>query len=93
MDFIRDDSWIYSKDENGNVVAEVTFPVVEAGVVMINHTFVDDTLRGQGVAAMLMEEAYSAIKENGQKAIVTCPYAVSWYGQNPQKNDIVKEIL
>ena len=41
---------IYGTDENGKVLAEITFPRTEPGVYTIEHTIVDDSLRGQGIA-------------------------------------------
>jgi predicted GNAT family acetyltransferase len=89
MELKKDSNWIYGTDGSGNIIAEVTFPNTEDGAVTINHTFVDPSLRGQGMAARLMEEAYSAIKSDGKKAYATCPYAVRWFEEHPDKRDIL----
>ena len=39
--------------QEGQLLAEATFPEFAPGVVNIDHTFVDEALRGQGVAAQL----------------------------------------
>ncbi|MDR2157536.1 MAG: N-acetyltransferase [Clostridiales Family XIII bacterium] len=91
MEYRKDTNWIYAADETGNVIAEVTFPNIREGVVVINHTFVDESLRGQGIAAELIREAYDAIKAEGKKAVLTCPYAVKWFGEHPDHNDIVTQ--
>ena len=44
---------ISHKDENGHVVAEITFTKTSLGIFVINHTFVDESLRGQGVTSKL----------------------------------------
>ena len=46
MEFQREPGRIYAEEE-GRVIAEVTFPDRD-GAADIDHTFVDDTLRGQG---------------------------------------------
>ena len=74
MDFIKEPNRIYAKDEN----AEVTFPESEEGVCTIDHTFVDDSLRGHSVASKLVEAAVSQIKEQGKKVNATCTYAQAW---------------
>jgi predicted GNAT family acetyltransferase len=89
MEFKRDGNWIYAADQDGDVIAEVTFPAVREGLCNINHTYVDKSLRGRGVAAELVEAAYEAIKGDGNKCIPTCPYAVKWFAERPEKNDIV----
>ena len=49
MEFQYEKERIFACDEAGKVIAEITFPVSQ-GVADINHTFVDGSLRGQGVA-------------------------------------------
>ena len=68
MDFQSETGRIFLEDESGRLLAEVTFPSVSARVVDIRHTFVDDSLRGQGVAGRLMEAAARQIRAEGKKA-------------------------
>lgn len=89
MELKQDSNWIYITDDDNNVIAEVTFPNVKDDLVSINHTYVDDSLRGRGVAAKLVEAAYQSIKEQNKKARLTCPYAAKWFEEHPEKNDIV----
>lgn len=89
MDFIKEENRVYCA-ENGKTLAEITFPQVKANVVEINHTFVDESLRGQGVAGKLIEAAYDVIKISGRKAVPTCSYAVSWFEKNADKRDILE---
>lgn len=91
MDFIYEKNRIYAADELGNVVAEVVFPLDKDGVVNINRTFVDATLRGGGVAAKLLNLAYDHIKAQGLKARPTCSYAVSFFKRNEEKQDILAD--
>ena len=48
--FIIDGNAIRLRAEDGSVLAEVTFPTCDEGIVEIDHTFVDSSLRGQGTA-------------------------------------------
>jgi predicted GNAT family acetyltransferase len=89
MKFERERNRIFKKGDDGRVIAEVTFPDLRDGVVVIDHTFVDDSLRGQGVAGKLIEAAYDAIKADGKKAALSCSYAVKWFADKPEKRDIV----
>ena len=65
MDFIIEDNRIYASAEDGNVVAEITFPAKD-GIATIDHTFVADSLRGQGIAGKLMEAAVAKIQADGK---------------------------
>ncbi|MBR0124003.1 MAG: N-acetyltransferase, partial [Treponema sp.] len=71
MDFIIEDNRIYASAEDGNVVAEITFPTKD-GIATIDHTFVADSLRGQGIAGKLMEAAVAKIQADGNKIAATC---------------------
>ena len=55
MEFLVEEGRIYHQDERNTVLAEVTYCPVRAGVVDVDHTYVDPSLRGQGVAGRLME--------------------------------------
>ena len=66
---------------DGKEVGEVTFPQRD-GVYVINHTYVDDRLRGQGVASELVRRAVEEIERRGGRVEATCSYAALWLAQN-----------
>ena len=78
MNFIKEKDRIYLKDELGKVIAEITFEEIKTGVFNINHTFVDESLRGQGIASKLVEEAVKEIKSKNGVIVATCSYASKW---------------
>ena len=71
------------------LLAEITFPEQPDGTVSINHTFVDDSLRGQGIAGQLVQKTAELLRSDGRKACPTCSYAVKWFEKNPGYNDIL----
>jgi predicted GNAT family acetyltransferase len=89
MDFQKETNRLFAEDADGKLVAELTFPEVSEGVVDIDHTFVDNSLGGQGVGGQLLEAAYDLLKEDGRKATLTCPFAVDWFSKHPEKGDIL----
>ena len=89
MNFEYEENRIYANDENGNLIAEITFPPVSDDTVIIDHTFVDPSLRGQGVAAKLVRAATDQIRETGKKAEVSCVYAVRGFDEHPDDCDIL----
>lgn len=91
MDFIHDENKIYLNDSNDHMVAVVTFPKVKDNLVTIDHTFVDNSLRGQGIAGQLMEEAVKHFREHGLTAKLSCSYAVKWFGEHPECADVVEK--
>ena len=89
MEFQYEDNRIFLPDGKGGVLAEITFPVGADGVPVIDHTFVDNSLRGQGVAGKLMEAAVAALRQSGRQAHATCSYAVSWRDKHPEAADVL----
>lgn len=88
MEFQHEDGRIFALDPSGRLLAEVTFPS-RGGVAVIDHTFVDDSLRGQGVAGQLILAAVQQIRAAGLKAHPTCPYAVKWFSSHPEQSDLL----
>lgn len=78
MEFIKEANKIYAENDNKEIIAEVTFYEIENGVYNIDHTFVDYTLRGEGIGSKLVQEAVNTIKQKGAKIQATCPFASKW---------------
>ena len=78
----KEENRIYATDENNKTIAEVTFYEIENGVYNIDHTFVDESLRGQGIGSELVQEAVDTIKQKGAKVQATCPFASKWLEEN-----------
>lgn len=65
MDVVMERDRVQYLGEGGNVLAEVTFPQVEPGVAEINHTFVDESLRGAASRASLWAVPWQASRRAG----------------------------
>ncbi|KAF5047328.1 GNAT family N-acetyltransferase [Sedimentibacter saalensis] len=90
MEFKHEKSRIFLNNEEGKTIAEVTFPETSDNTVDINHTFVDGSLRGQGVADKLLSELAQELKSKNKKAVATCSYAVGWFEKHPEYEDLLK---
>ncbi len=89
MPFVTESNRIFY-EQNGTVLGEITFPEFGENIVNIDHTYVDEMLRGQGVAGTLMQYAADEIRRTGRKAIPTCSYAKKWFSQHEDYADILK---
>ena len=82
MEFkVNPNSIVYGDDSRE--LARITYPQVKDGVVDIDHTFVDEELRGQGMAGQLMERFLQELRTSGRKAIASCSYAAKWFEKHP----------
>lgn len=87
MDFQHEKGRIFALDADGKLLAEVTFPT-ENGVATITHTFVDDSLRGQGVASQILAEAAEQIRASGLRMNATCRVAAKWIAKHTEFSDL-----
>ena len=88
MTFTTEENRIFYA-EDGKTLAEVTFPETAPGVVVVDHTWVDPSLRGQGVAGQLVRRAAGTLRSTGRKARVTCSYARDWFARHPEEVDVL----
>ncbi len=82
MEFQKEENRIYLEDGKKNTIAEIEFEELEENVFNIYHTFVDESLRGQGIASKLVDMAVEEIKSRGGKVQATCSYAKRWLDLN-----------
>ena len=82
MNFTTEKNRIYY-EEDGKLLAEITFIDSDENSMTINHTFVDDSLRGQGIASQLVQAAVNEIKKQKKHVKASCSYAVNWLAKHP----------
>lgn len=73
--YITEENRIYLPDENWNILAEIDFEKIGENTYNISHTFVDDSLRWQGIGSELVEKAITYLMEKWYKVSATCSYA------------------
>lgn len=87
MEFLQDKNRFYLEDEDKKMIAEVTF-IEDNNTLVIDHTFVDGSLRGQGIAKKLVDRVVDFAKENKKKVGATCSYGVKLMDGNDDYKDI-----
>lgn len=70
-------------------VAVQTYQRVDANHVVIDHTQVDDSLRGRGVARQLLDAAVAWARTSGTRLAATCPYAKAQFEKDPTLRDVL----
>ena len=53
---------------------ELTISKVTDALIIADHTFVPDSMRGMGVAAALLEQLIHDARDAGQRIVPLCPY-------------------
>ena len=85
MEFIKGENRFYQEDEDGDVIAEITYKPLDENTVDADHTFVDPSLRGQGVAEQLVDRLVEQMETEGKKIQPTCPYVVNLFKRKEEK--------
>jgi hypothetical protein len=75
MTFIQEENRFYMGDNPAQPQAEITFKKRGEDRLVVNHTFTDESLRGQGIARKLVERVAEYAREKGYKLLATCSYA------------------
>lgn len=76
-------------EQSGRRIAELTYGRTSAGVVNIDHTEVDHSLRGQGVARLLLDAAVRWARETHTQFSATCSYAAAQFARDASLADVV----
>lgn len=58
-------------------------------LVVLTHTEVDPAYEGQGVGSALALAALEDIRARGLKALVLCPFILSWLQRHPEHVDVL----
>ena len=76
-------------EQNGQRIAELTYGRTSAGIANIDHTEVDRSLRGQGVARLLLDAAVRWARETNTQLSATCSYATAQFVRDPSLRDVL----
>lgn len=59
------------------------------GSVLLAHTEVPVSLRGQGLGQALAKHGLDEARHTGEHVVVKCPFVTAWLKRHPEYNDIV----
>ena len=94
MNWLYEKGRIYSLGENNELLAEATYVSVDECIVNVDHTYVNPSLRGQGVAGKMMVVVSEFLRENKLKAVASCSYANVWFQKNAENySDVISSEL
>jgi len=88
MDIVQKDNGFYIENEDGLNVAFITYQYESDDIIVANHTFVDESLRGQGVAKELLDRLADFARENNLKVRPLCSYVVKAFNTYNNYEDI-----
>ncbi len=69
--------------------AELTFSRAGEKLVIADHTFAPDSMRGKGVAGALVERLITDARSEGFKIVPLCPFVKAQYARHPEWADVM----
>lgn len=70
-------------------VAEMTYSRTNATMIIIDHTDVDESLRGEGVGRQLLGALVAWARETGTKVLPLCPFAKAQFDKDASIRDVL----
>ena len=78
----------FTIEREGKRLAELTYTVAGSRVIL-DHTSVDDSLRGTGAGRELVKAAVEWARANDRRLMPLCPYARSVFDKTPEYRDVL----
>ena len=75
-------------ERDGERLAQMTYTVAGSRVI-IDHTDVDDRLRGTGMGRKLVDAAVQWARDENARLMPLCPYAKSVFDKTPDYADVL----
>ena len=80
-------TWL--EDEKGYEIAILEHPLLNRKTVDIKQIHVDDHLKGSGIGGRMMKVLAENLQRNGMRAELSCTFAIRWFADHPEYDDIV----
>ena len=77
--------------DEGNEIGEITWIFDDAGDLVVEHTRVDGTYRGQGLAGKLVEKVAEYARREEKKIVPVCSYAKKEFERKSDYADVWKK--
>lgn len=78
-------------EQDGEWIAEMTYKKSGEGVIIIDHTEVDESLQGKGVGKDLVEAGVKFARENRLKITPQCPFVKKTIDETPEFQDVLSK--
>ncbi|NCC64960.1 MAG: N-acetyltransferase [Spirochaetia bacterium] len=87
-EYKRKENSFFLEGELTQNLAQIDFHREGMHTIVIDHTFVSDSLRGQGVGSHLVRMVVDEARNEQAKIISRCPYATKVLLLNPTYQDV-----
>jgi len=79
----------YKLDDHGKRIAEISYVWRDKYTIAANHTWVDDSLRGQGIARQLLDTLVEFARKYHLKIVPICSYVEVMFRRDKSFADVI----
>ncbi|MDR7131415.1 putative GNAT family acetyltransferase [Algoriphagus sp. 4150] len=76
-------------EEGGRRAAEMVYVMAGPKKMIIEHTEVDESLKGQGIGGKLLDELVGFVRKEEIKVIPLCPFAKAMFQKKEELRDVL----
>jgi predicted GNAT family acetyltransferase len=81
---------VFFIEHEGNRVARMTYSLKQGNMV-VEHTIVDEALRGNDIGAQLVSEGVTFAREKNMKIVPVCTYAKKLLERSKEYEDVLAD--
>lgn len=86
---IKEDTNGFYVGEQDHKEAEIHYVSSGNDIIIVDHTIVSDSLRGQGVGPALVKRLVEYARTKGIKIMPLCPFAKSQFDRHKEYSDVL----
>ncbi|GLK66260.1 N-acetyltransferase [Paracoccus kondratievae] len=72
--------------------AELTWRSAGPGIIVADHTYAPDSMRGTGAASAMVQRLIADARERGLRIIPACSYVRAQFRRHPEWSDLQAEV-
>lgn len=86
----NDSKGVFYVQKGSDRLAEMTYSRTNATLIVIDHTEVDEILKGQGVGRQLLDALVAWARTTNTKVIALCPFAKAQFDKDRSIRDVLR---
>lgn len=86
----KENHGIFFVEEDGDILAEMVYSLRLPDQMIIEHTEVDELLRGKNVGFQLVNHAVEFARRHNYKVVPVCPFTKSVFDKKPDFADVLE---
>lgn len=81
----------FINDEEGNMLAEITYAMQHPDTMVVDHTEVSDVLKGKNIGFQLVGAVIEHARAKGRHVVAVCSFASAVIEKNPGFKDVITQ--